>query len=357
MDQFCVNPSKRKSYQKYIDAISASGLSIYDAIKIGDLNLWIPLPELENLLNDKLKGISLKDLPLRTRSKVVKEKICQVLGYPVPTSFKKCRPRFTGQQFDTCIQKSNNLQIWNEGIKPKRRYVLIRVSKNDKIERVKVVLGSTLAKYDTTGTLTQKYQARVTIGSETTELITPRDTDNLAFLLKKRKYPIKFKSSPISLPMAEEFLPITIIFQRISKIVGQSFSDPGKDQERNRGAMLHQLVCNTLGYCTYRNGGCFPDILHQLLEVKLQTSPTIDLGLVLPNSQESLDIPLIAGRQFRYCDARYAIFIANIESRHVVVSNLYLTTGEAFFSRFKRFEGKVLNRKLQLPLPMDFFQD
>jgi hypothetical protein len=71
----------------YLHNISKSGLSIYDSIEIGDNDLWIPTPELELLLNDNLQGVSLSGLPLRTRSKVVKEKVCQSLGYPTPKTF------------------------------------------------------------------------------------------------------------------------------------------------------------------------------------------------------------------------------------------------------------------------------
>lgn len=93
----------------YADAIRRSGLAIYDAIQIGDPDLWIPTPELETLLNARLVGISLYGLPLRTRSKVIKEHVCRALGYPVPSSFKRTQPRFPGQMFDTYVQKSNNL--------------------------------------------------------------------------------------------------------------------------------------------------------------------------------------------------------------------------------------------------------
>lgn len=144
----------------YSRNISASKLTIYDAIEIGDPNLWISSPELESLLDSGLKGMSLSGLPLRTRSKVLKERVCKILGYPIPLSFKKTQPRFPGQQFDTYIQKSNNLQIWNEEIFPTRRYVLIRLNESDIVCKVKAIDGETLAKLDTTGTLTQKYQAR-----------------------------------------------------------------------------------------------------------------------------------------------------------------------------------------------------
>ena len=103
--------------------------------------------------------------------------------------------------------------------------------------------------------------------------------------------------------------------------------------------------------------GGIQDVRHQLLEVKLQTSPTIDLGLVRPDSEEALDVPNIDGRQIRHCDVRYALFYAETDGEHVTLTHLFLTTGEKFFSRFPQFQGKVLNKKIQIPLPADFFED
>jgi hypothetical protein len=91
--------------------------------------------------------------------------------------------------------------------------------------------------------------------------------------------------------------------------------------------------------------------------VKLQTSPTIDLGLVRPDSTEPLDIPQIGGTQIKHCDVRYAIFYGVIEGDDVRLTHLFITTGEGFFSRFPQFQGKVLNKKLQIPLPAGFFGD
>ena len=53
------------SPERYAEAIRRSGLTIYDHIDIGDPELWIPVPELEELLNVGLVGISLAGLPLR----------------------------------------------------------------------------------------------------------------------------------------------------------------------------------------------------------------------------------------------------------------------------------------------------
>lgn len=114
-------------------------------------------------------------------------------------------------------------------------------------------------------------------------------------------------------------------------------------------------MCQALGYSVYHDDGRFPDVRNQLLEVKLQTSPTIDLGLVRPDSHEVMDIPQILGRQIRHCDIRYALFYGYTDGVTVTLTHLYVSTGEAFFSRFPQFGGKVLNKKLQIPLPAGFF--
>lgn len=338
---------------RFVETIRKKGLTIYDPITIGDPNLWIPSPDLEALLDAELKGLSLEGLKLRTRSKVVKEHVCKALGYPIPASFKKTQPRFPGQMFDTYVQKANNLQIWNEELSASRRYVLIRVSADDRITRVKVVTGDTLAKLDTTGTLTQKYQARCIPGVSAAELWTGEDTERLQPVVTASANIRQL--SPVSQPHSGELLPIAAIYERLAGLVGESFPDSGFDQERNRGAALHRLVCKALGYTDYQDDGQFPDVRNQLLEVKLQTSPTIDLGLVRPDSIEPLDVPMIAGRQVRHCDVRYAVLYASINAGTVKLTHLFLTTGAAFFGRFPQFQGKVLNAKLQIPLPGDLF--
>lgn len=342
--------------ERYVEAIRRSGLTIYDPIEIGNSQLWIPTPELEELLNAAMAGVSLAGLPLRTRSKVVKEHVCRALGYPVPSSFKKTQPRFPGQFFDTYAQKSNNLQVWNEELASTRRYVIIRVGKGDVIVRVKVVTGDTLALLDTTGTLTQKYQARLIPGDAKVELIADEDTELLHHFVRT-DVDLASAANPVKHPRAGQLLSIQEIFKRLQTLVGETFPDIGYDQERNRGAALHRLVCQHLRYADYLDDGQFPDVRHQLLEVKLQTSPTIDLGLVCPDSEEALDVTKIEGQQIRHCDVRYALFYAVTDGQNVTLTHLFLTTGEKFFTRFPQFQGKVLNKKLQIPLPANFFDD
>jgi hypothetical protein len=344
----------QKTPLNYKNAIQSSGFDIYSPIEIGDADFWIPTPHLETLLNQALIGLDLNGLPLRTRSKIVKMAVCEALGYPVPKSFKKTQPRFLGQQLDTYTQKSSNLQIWNEELSPTRRYAIIQISNQSIVMKIKVVNGQELALLDTTGTITKKYQAKLVTGADFLELISAQDTPSMLPLVK---FGATFAASisPTDEPECGALLPIQEIYERLSVLVGLSFVDPGMDQERNRGAVLHRLICECLGYSRYEDKGQFPDIRHQLLEVKLQTSSTIDLGLVLPSSEEYFDILRLGDYHPRHCDNRYAIFCAQTIGGQVTLTHLFITTGADFFTRFRRFEGKVTNGKIQIPLPKNFF--
>ena len=335
--------------KRRVDAIHRSGLTIYDLIPRQVGKLWMPASDLERLLNISMEGIALGDLPLRTRSKVVKEHVCRALGYPVPPTFRRTQPRFPGQHFDVYVQKSDNLQIWNEGLDPTRRYVIVRVGANETIVQVRVLTGEDLARLDTTGTLTQKYQARIVrvrtpinlvVGSDTTRLqaLVSDDADLSADL-------------PTALPRRGGLLSIRSVFDKLRGLVGARFHDPGRGQERHRGALLHQLVCQRLGYSHYSDDGRFPDVRNQLLEVKLQTSATIDLGLVDPHSENMLDMRGFGNALIRHCDVRYAVFCAATDGAEVVLTGLTVTTGEMFFAQFTQFEGRRINKKLQIHLP------
>lgn len=343
-----------KTHLEYKRAIEESGKDIYEVNEVGDPRYWIPSPELEALLNDGLSGLSLEGLPLRTRSKVVKQEVCKALGYPVPKSFKKTQPRFLGQQLDIYTQKSRNLQIWNEELSPNRRYAIISISEADVVDRVKVVNGQELALLDNTGTITTKYQARIDVGDLACELVSPKDTAALTPIVNEN-IELDPNLDPTEAPDSSSLMSIARLYELLSPMIGTRFPDPGVDQERNRGAAIHKIVCNHLGYQSYGDLGVFPDIRNQLLEIKLQTSPTIDLGLVLPSSGERLDIPEIEGIHPLHRDARYAIFYASTDNSTVEITHLVLCSGEDFFRRFTQFGGREINGKIQIPLPADFF--
>lgn len=236
---------KSKMAQRYVETIRQTGLSIYDPIEIGDPDLWVPTPILEELLNTALTGASLSGLPLRTRSKVVKEHVCRALGYPVPPSFRKTQPRFPGQLFDTYTQKSNNLQVWNEELAPKRRYVIIRVGHDDVITRVKVITGDTLALFDTTGTLTQKYQARLIPSEAKAELITGKDTAILRPFVRSSA-DLAAVASPVNHPRAGELLPIREVFDQLKTLIGERFAGIGYERRGVTPARVPMLGIHRL---------------------------------------------------------------------------------------------------------------
>jgi len=273
----------------------------HDIYKV-DQSMYISNKELEKKLNKDLTGLTLAGLPIRTRSKVVKSEICRSLGYNVPASFRKTQPRFPAQNFDTYIQKSLNLQIWNEEIDLHRRYVIIGVNAEDIIYRIRVIEGNELIKYDTTGKQTSKFQARMPSFSDSV-LFSDKDTDNV---LEWCEFNIDQLPEPTDKPISGMLMPIAEIYDKLNRMVDKDIDRIDAVQERNRGAELHKAICIALGYLSYKDDGQYPDIPNQLIEVKLQTSPTIDLGAHNPNGENT--VITSKGKRFTEKDVRYVIF-------------------------------------------------
>lgn len=332
-------------YQKNI---KKRELTIYDKIDPADRELYIPTKELEKILRKELIGFSVEGLKNRTRSKVIKMEICKSLGYKIPKSFKKTRPRFLGQNFDVYGQKKGNVQIWNEDISPERRYVFTKIGEDGIISSIKVITGEELAVYDRTRKLTQKYQARMKRGIES--FCSERDTKKVRQWTGNEVKSLN-KTSPLSLPEEGKMLSIQEIYSRLFPLTGEKINYIDADQERNRGAELHKKICERLGYSTYEDDGQYPDITNQLLEIKLQTSATIDLGLHSPTD----DVCAVQTDEveFKCRDIRYAIFKGKVQEGKVLLTELYVVTGKDFENYFPLF--KNVNKKIQIPVPSNFF--
>ncbi len=341
--------------EQKLSALANSGLTIYDPLD-KDSPLFFTTEELRTVLSQKLFGLHL-DYPNRTRSKFLKEAVCKALGYPVPTSFRKTKPRFPGQDFDTHAQKSNNLQLWNTQVVPTRRYVVVRVNpETKKVDAVQAITGEALARYDRTGTLTSKFQAIRKRSGTGSLLVSKVDSVDFVREMKPRASlprQVLRTISPTDVPATGKLLTIKAVFDRLQTLVGSELVDPGLDQERLRGVALQQAVCDVLGLKAYADSGQFPDILSQALEVKLQTAPTIDLGLVSPDGTDPVpDIP----QHIRHCDIRYAVcYASRTASRRLKIHAVVVSTGTDFFREFGKCAGKVVNQKLQLRLPMGFY--
>lgn len=155
---------------------------------------------------------------------------------------------------------------------------------------------------------------------------------------------------PVSPPVHGKVLSVRALYDRLLGLVGRRMEY--STSERLRGERLHRLACEVLGLGSYADTGRFPDIVCQALEVKLQTSPTIDLGLVTPDS----DGPAVTlSPRLRHSDARYLVAYGGHDTEVLRVEHIVVSTGADFFQEFQRFGGLVQNRKLQLRLPSSFF--
>ncbi|GAA3629428.1 type II restriction endonuclease [Lentzea roselyniae] len=333
--------------------IAASGASIYDLFN-RDSDEYYDNQTLEERLESALVGQQ-GDAPIRTRSKLGKAAVTVALGYPVPRSFRKTQPRFPSQNLDLFLQQSNNLQIWNEEVDPERRYALVRLDTTNTVTAVRVVTGEAVALWDKTGTLTSKFQAARLDSRTGSKLVSALDTELFReVLLPGATAEVDITGlSPASPPRRGKVLPISEVHSRLLPLEGVTFDDPGLTNERGRGVVLQKLVTETLGVGPYGDKGQFPDILNQALEVKLQLSPTIDLGLVSPDSDHPAED---VGGGLRHRDVRYAVFFGARSGSVVTLDAVVTTTGADFFTEFRRFEGLVSNRKLQIPPPSGLFE-
>lgn len=275
--------------------------------------------------------------------------ICEAIGYPVPRSFKKTQPRFPGQNFDVYTQKSLNVQIWNEEVDASRRYVFLCIDESDTVTAVRVITGEELVKYDRTGRLTTKYQATMHSYPES-RLFSEYDSPVIEGYISCSGGSLR-NVNPNFYPRSNQLLPISEVYRRLLPMVGKSIRYIDAVQERNRGAELHEMICKHLGYSIYEDDGTYPDIANQLLEIKLQTSPTIDLGLHSPEDEEP--IVSVDGTTFCSEDIRYVIFDGEVNGSFIQLKRLYLVNGLDFNTYFPIWEGK--NAKIQLPLPATFF--
>lgn len=312
----------------------------------------LEIEALETKLKEALTGLNLNGYALRTRSRVIKEKICVALDYDIPKSFKKTKPKFPSQNLDVYAQKSNNLQIWNDEIDFQRRYAIIRLDENDIVTTVKLITGEDLAVLDTTGTLTTKYQAR--ISQSLGKNVYSSDSNSISPFMSN-EYTIQVSENPSNPPEASRIIPIEKVFRMLLPLIGITLENDSIVQERSRADEAHKLVCKTLGYSKYSDDGQFPDIKHQLIEVKLQMSPTIDLGLHMPNSDVATT-HVINDYRVRCSDVRYLILLATRTTDNTfTIQNIQIVSGESFFDYYTLFGGKIQNQKIQIPLPSGFF--
>lgn len=143
-------------------------------------------------------------------------------------------------------------------------------------------------------------------------------------------------------------LPIKVIDERITdKLIGEKLDISLSTKQR--GQQLERMVAYQLGYRDMQNGleGGYPDIRNQMLEVKVQDSPTIDLGKYSPQFEEQIN------DNFTTRTIRYLIALTNAMDGEI--DGLIMCPGEELGKHFTYVAEKSF--KCQRSIPMSFFED
>lgn len=149
-------------------------------------------------------------------------------------------------------------------------------------------------------------------------------------------------------PKMDELFSIEAIKEKVAKkLIGQKLNSAAT---KNRGQALERMVLSLLGYKTKDDSllyGGFPDIKNQLLEVKVQDSPTVDLGMFTPESEEIVFSDLGVST----FDVRYLIALTNPKTE--IIEGIILSPGKYLGDLFSYVANK--SYKCQRSIPMDFF--
>jgi len=286
---------------------------------------------------------------------------------------KKGVPRILLEYVDSYIVTSGkkyNLQVWNrnpiaesvqvqylngESLKSGEvRFVLTKVNPYTKIISSIAILTPDyiVRKFGKFGKETVKYQLII---STTARQIVLAKTNGLLFYDDDREVG---KASNVNNlynacisdePTKETLLPLCKIKEIVVNcIIGKSIEPAAT---KNRGQMLEEKLAIALGY-TINSGellaGGYPDIRNQALEVKIQDSPTVDLGKYSPEFEE--DVP--GCRNFTTRNIRYFIALTNPETN--IIEGGVLCAGNKLGLHFTYVADK--SYKCQRTIPMEFFE-
>ena len=149
-------------------------------------------------------------------------------------------------------------------------------------------------------------------------------------------------------PAANEMYSLKLIKKMVAdRLIGTKLESAAT---KNRGQALERKVLDLLGYPKDKKNllyGEFPDIRNQMLEVKVQDSPTVDLGKYSPEIEEII----VKDLNITTHDIRYLIALTNSETE--IIEGIILAPGEKLGEVFSYVSDK--SYKCQRSIPMEFF--
>ena len=150
-------------------------------------------------------------------------------------------------------------------------------------------------------------------------------------------------------PSANKLFSLELIKTKVDeKLVGYKIPS---DSTKKRGQTLERKVLDLLGYTLVDKDllyGAYPDILNQLLEVKVQDTQTVDLGKFSPEHEEIINKEL----NLTTYDVRYLIALTNPKTE--TIEGIILSPGEKLGEVFSYVSDK--SYKCQRSIPMSFFE-
>ncbi len=145
----------------------------------------------------------------------------------------------------------------------------------------------------------------------------------------------------------DKILPVEMIAKLVDPLIGMAIA-VGKP--KMRGQLLERTILHMLGYSVGESDsleGQYPDIRNQLLEIKIQDSPTVDLGRYTPERE----IVVIPEFELTTFDIRYLIVLMN--SGTGFVEGVLICPGVRLGDYFSYVIG--VNGKSQRSIPKSFF--
>ncbi len=282
-------------------------------------------------------------------------------------------PRIAREFIDTYIVTSGtsyNLQVWNRI--PAAETLLIKYESGDSLKCTDVrfvfvrvdIEKQTIAsvvilkpdyivqRFGKFGKPTIKHQ--LLISRKVRQEIYEREDRILCFPdSKKLSYHIRHDYEPPKSGMVEEpniknLLSINLLQKMVAqKLIGFKLNAAAT---KSRGQALEKKVLELLGYQTNETDllyGAFPDIRNQLLEVKVQDSPTVDLGKFSPEKEDVV----IDNLGLTTFDVRYLIALTNPTTE--IIEGIILSPGEKLGELFSYVSSE--SYKCQRAIPMSYF--
>ena len=319
-------------------------------------------------------GSNLRKLVTATLEGTLLTKPAATGDYQVIPPGGKGVPKILLEYIDTYIVTSGtsyNLQVWNRNpaeesvqieyndgdtlLASEVRFVLVKIdTENNKISSIAVLSSDYIEnEFGRFGKPTVKQQLIISDSARQRVLQKPNGMLFYPDILHVGKPGNARNLSGISIhsaPTENYLLPLENIKEKIeSHLIGRRINPSAT---KKRGQMLEKMTVDLLGYQsndTELLAGGYPDLRNQALEVKVQDSPTVDLGMYSPEFEE--DIAACPG--FNTKSIRYFVALTNPQTSEIEGA---IVCPGVYLGRHFTYVGDK-NYKCQRSIPMRFFDN